>query len=92
MTITPDFLNTVCAALANGNALRPEVAAELREAFPGTPFTLCDDGDIPSRLKPLAEGEGFALYGVNTCGHCATLTSDIDAADGLTIGLRDDDE
>jgi len=90
--ITPELLATVSAALANGNARRPGVDRELREAFPGIPFTVCDDDDIPSRLKPLAEGEGFALYGVNTCGHCAALTADIESSGGLTIGLRDENE
>lgn len=92
MSINAEFIATLCAALADGNAQRPGIEHELRDAFPGTSFTLCDDDDIPSRLKPLAEGEGFALYGVNTCGHCAALTSDMDAADGITIGLRDDNE
>lgn len=90
--ITEEFLATLCTALADGNARRPGIDRELREAFPGITFTVCEDDDIPSRLKPLAEGEGFALYGVNTCGHCAALTADITAAGGITIGLREEDE
>jgi hypothetical protein len=90
--MTEDFLATVCAALANGNALRPGIDRELREAFPGTPFTVCSDNDIPSRLKPLTQGEGFALYGVNTSDHCAALTGDIESATGLAIAITDDEE
>lgn len=92
MSLTPELLDTVCHALANGNAQRPGIDSALREAFPGIVFTVCDDNDIPSRLKPVATGEGFALYAVNTGGHCAQLTSNIEGAGGLTIGLIDDDE
>lgn len=92
MSLTPDFLDTVCHALANGNARRAGVDAQLREAFPGIVFTVCDDNDMPSRLKPVATGEGFALYAINTSGHCAQLTSQLEGAGGLAIGLTDDDE
>lgn len=90
--ITPDFLALVSAALAGGKAAAPGIDAALREAFPGVPFTLCSDNDIPSRLQPLARGEGFALYGVNTSGHCAALTAVAESADGLAIALTDDDD
>ena len=80
------------AALANGNAQRRGVDVELREAFPGIVFNVCSDNDIPSRLKPVAEGEGFALYAINTSGHCAQLTAQVEGAGGLAIALIDDDE
>ncbi|MDO6388070.1 MULTISPECIES: DUF6129 family protein [Uliginosibacterium] len=92
MSLTPEFLDTVCHALANGNARRPGVDAELREAFPGLVFKVCDDNDIPSRLKPVAEGEGFALYAINTGEHCAALTAQLEGAGGLAIGLLNDEE
>lgn len=92
MSLTPEFIEKISTALANGNAQRPGIDSELREAFPGILFTVCDDNDIPSRLKPVATGEGFALYAVNTGGHCAQLTSHIEGAGGLTIGLIGDDE
>lgn len=91
MTITPELLDTVCATLANGAAQQPQIDRKMRETFPGIPFTLCMDDDVPSRLKPLIRGEGFYLYGVNTCDHCAALTGDIDSATGLAIALTDDE-
>ncbi len=91
MAITPELLNIVCAALANGKALQPRVDREMREVFPGVPFTLCQDNDVPSRLKPLIEGEGFYLYGVNTGEHCVALTGNIESATGLAIALIDDE-
>ena len=92
MSLTPDFLDIICHALANDNARRPGVDAQLREAFPGIVFTVCDDNDMPSRLKPVATGEGFALYAINTSGHCAQLTSQLEGAGGLAIGLTDNDK
>ncbi|SFN43750.1 hypothetical protein SAMN05660284_01480 [Formivibrio citricus] len=90
--IAPELIETVCQALAGGNARRPGIDRELREAFPGIAFSLCDDNDIPSRHKPLTTGEGFALYGIGSNGHCATLTSDPESASGLAIALTDDDD
>lgn len=88
--ITPEFLQTVCTTLAGGNVHRPEVEQALREAFPGTLFRVCDDNDIPSRIKPLASGDGFMLYGINTESHCAALTSSPEMASGLAIALTDE--
>jgi len=90
--ITPDFLKQVCDKLADGNARTPSVDLALRQAFPGVPFTLCSDNDVPSRLQPMAYGDGFALYGINTGGHCAALTCIADAATGIAIALTDDDD
>lgn len=90
--ITPELLQTVSTALADGNARIPGIEQKLREAFPGVTFSLCMDDDIPSRLKPLLTGEGFALYGISTGGHCAALTSSAESASGLAIALLNDDE
>lgn len=90
--MTPELLQLVCRALAEGNARRPGIDRELREAFPGVTFSLCDDNDIPSRLTPLVTGEGFALYGISSSGHCAALTSNLESASGLAIALTDDEE
>lgn len=91
MNVTPELLGSICAVLGNGNAARPGIDQELRDTYPGIPFTLFDDNDVPSRLKPLAQGDGFVLYGVSTSDHCAQLTSDIESSNGLAIALTDDD-
>ncbi|WP_018607908.1 DUF6129 family protein [Uliginosibacterium gangwonense] len=90
--ITPEFIHTVCAALGGGNARRQGVDLELRQAFPGIPFTLCSDNDIPSRLTPLAKGDDFALYGINLSDHCASLTPNLEASGGIAIALIDDED
>ena len=92
MSITQAFFDQLCVALGNGNAARPGIEAELREAYPGVVFSTCSDNDIPSRVRPLAAGEGFALYGVSTSGHCASLTMQREAAGGIAIALLDDDD
>lgn len=90
--ITDELLHSVLRMLADGNAQRPRIDLALREAFPGVMFSVCSDNDIPSRIRPLASGAGFALYGISTGGHCATLVADVDSADGLTVALIDDDD
>lgn len=91
MNVTPELLATICAMLENGNAARSGIDQDLRDTYPGIPFTLFDDNDVPSRLKPLAQGNGFVLYGVNTTDHCAQLTSDMESSNGLAIALTDDE-
>lgn len=92
MSITQAFLDQLCSALGNGNAARPGIETELREAFPGVAFSICSDNDIPSRVRPLATGDGFALYGVSTSDHCASLTMQLEAAGGVAIALIDDND
>lgn len=92
MSVNAALLDSVCHALTAGLLQRADMERQLRAAHPGVPFSMCSDNDIPSRLKPLATGEGFALYGLNTSEHCAALTSQLDAADGIVIGIVDNDE
>lgn len=87
--MTPELIQQVCTALADGNARRAGIERELRAAFPGLAFSVCDDNDIPSRIRPLAMRDDFALYGIDTGGHCAALTTDIESAGGLAIALID---
>lgn len=92
MSLSPEFLELVCAALANGNAAQPDIDRRLRDSFPGINFALCSDNDIPSRIKPLAQGEGFALYGIQTSQHCASLTMQAEAASGIAIALISEED
>ncbi|MDR3413821.1 MAG: DUF6129 family protein [Formivibrio sp.] len=87
--MTEELIRQVYSALADGAARRPGIDRELRVAFPGLAFSVCDDNDIPSRIKPIASGKDFALYGICTSDHCASLTSDIESAGGLAIALID---
>lgn len=90
MSVDAELLARVRHALADGNARRPDLARRLRDVFPAVSFCVCDDDDVPARLSPLAEGEGFALYGIHTGGHCASLTGNLEHAGGIAVALRDD--
>lgn len=90
--ISADMLQSVSSMLAEGKASQPGIDQVLRTAFPGMPFSVCSDNDIPSRIKPLLVGAGFALYGMSSNGHCVTLSSDPETSSGLTIALIDDED
>lgn len=90
--VTTELIEKVLAALAHGNAADPTIAAQLRETFPGVVFSVASDDDIPSRVRPLAQGDTFALYGIATGGHCASLTSDRESAGGLLVALTGSEE
>lgn len=89
----PPELITGVRQLLEAQPLEPaQIVPQLRAAFPGVMFSVCNDNDIPSRIRAIGEGEGFMLYGVNTGGHCASLISDPEAADGLAVALIDGDD
>jgi len=90
--IAPELITDVERLLAAGAADHARVAQALRAAFPGVMFSVCNDNDIPSRIKPLGGGAGFALYGIDAGSHCATLVSSADAASGLAVALIDEDD
>ena len=90
--IAPELIEAVRHLLVGVQAEHAAVARQLREAFPGVMFSVCNDNDIPSRVRPISTGEGFALYGINTAGHCATLVSDAESANGLAVALIDGDD
>lgn len=90
--LTPEFIDEVVASLARGRAWEPDVATTLRAAYPGYHFAVAFDNDIPSRLRPLAEGDGFNLYGISTSDHCAALTPLQEAASGMLVALVSPDD
>ena len=90
--ISAELLQAVDAAVSAASRQSAGWDGAVRAQFPGLMLSVCNDNDIPSRIKPLLSREVYALYGVNTSGHCATLVNDADAAEGLTIALIDDDE
>ncbi|MDD3610114.1 MAG: DUF6129 family protein [Halothiobacillaceae bacterium] len=66
--------------------------AALRARFPTLHFTVCSEDDVPARLKPVAEGAGFALFYLNNTGHCVEFTTDPAAATGLVIARLVEDD
>ena len=60
------------------------MVSQLRGRFPGMHFTYCMDDDINSE-KPVATGQGFALYLVDSREHCSCLTTDLEVASGIVL-------
>ncbi len=73
------------AAAVRGGGDGPALEAELRRRWPALRFTLCSDDDVPARLAPAFEGEGFNLYLIGGGEHCLALTTDACAAIGLVV-------
>lgn len=63
----------------------------LRQAWPGVSFTYCTEDDVPARLKPAAEGEGFGIYLVSGAEHCVAFTDHLEAATGLVLAEQTED-
>ncbi len=91
--ITPDFLDQVLQHVAGASSSIHEVLAQgLRAAFPGKHLSVCNDDDIPPRLKPAAENATCLIYYVSTGEHCLSLTNDAETATGIVVALRGEDE
>ncbi len=63
----------------------------LRQAWPGVHFTYCSEDDIPARLAPVAEGDGFGVYLVSGAEHCVAFTDHLEAATGLVLAAVSED-
>ncbi len=63
----------------------------LRREWPGIHFTFCGDDDVPARLNPVLEGDGFNLYLVSNADHCVAFTSEPEAATGIVLAAVSDD-
>lgn len=89
--ISAELLQAVSAAVSAAPRQASGWEVAVRAQFPGLMLTVCNDNDIPSRVKPLLTCEAFALYGISTSGHCAALAADADSSDGITVALIDDE-
>jgi hypothetical protein len=83
-------LNAV-ALRAGELALNEASLAHLRREWPGVHFTFCNDDDVPARLTPALEGDGFNLYLVSNAEHCIAFTDRLEAATGLVLAANSDD-
>lgn len=87
-------LDTLAKVVAQVDTAGPGEAtvAALRQAWPAIHFTCCTEGDIPGRLRPVAEGEGYGVYLVSGAGHCVAFTDHLEAATGLVLAVRDEED
>lgn len=88
--IAPDTLAKVTEQVS-AVGLTEAIIADLRRAWPGVSFTYCSEDDIPARLKPVAEGEGFGVYLVSGAEHCVAFTDHLEAATGLVLAIQSED-
>ncbi len=65
--------------------------AHLRREWPGVHFTFCNEDDVPARLNPFTQGDGFNLYLVNNADHCVAFTSQLEAATGIVLATVSED-
>lgn len=84
--ITRETLECI-AARAGALALGEHTLQQLRREWPDLHFTLCSEEDVPARLKPAFEGDGFALYLVSNASHCVAFTEALDAATGVVLSV-----
>ena len=75
------------AALLDGRA------ASLRQRFPDLHFSECSEDDVSPRYQVALSVDGYDLFLITgASGHCLELTNDADAATGILIASKVDDE
>jgi hypothetical protein len=89
MPLDADLLAAVATRAAELELSESSVA-HLRREWPGIHFTFCGEEDVPARLKPVLEGQGFNLYLVNNAEHCVAFTSQLEAATGIVLAWVDE--
>lgn len=91
--IEASLLDKVIAQVAmHAPDLGDALLTHLRKTFPGIHFSLCSDDDMPPRLTAAASSTFCSLYYVDSANHCLSLTNDAEAATGLVVALRDEDQ
>ncbi len=88
--IDTDLLTAV-AARAGELDLSEASIGHLRLEWPGVHFTFCGEDDVPARLNPVLEGQGFNLYLVSNAEHCVAFTSQLEAATGIVLATVSED-
>ena len=89
-TLDADLLASVAARCAELDLSEASVG-HLRREWPGIHFTFCGEDDVPARLNPVLEGQGFNLYLVSNADHCVAFTSQPEAATGIVLASVSED-
>lgn len=88
--ISADTLAAVAARAAEIDLSEASIT-HLRREWPGIHFTFCGEDDVPARLNPVFEGQGFHLYLVNNADHCVAFTSQLEIATGIVLATVSED-
>ncbi len=68
-------------------------AASLRQRFPDLHFTECSEDDVSPLYHPALSVQGYDLFLISgSSGHCLTLTNNPEAATGILVAAKVDDE
>lgn len=68
-------------------------AASLRQRFPDLHFTECSENDVSPRYQPALSLDTHDLYLISgSSGHCLALTNTPEAATGILVAAKVDDE
>jgi hypothetical protein len=68
-------------------------AASLRQRFPDLHFTECSENDVSPRYQPALSLDTHDLYLISgNSGHCLALTNTPEAATGILVAAKVDDE
>jgi hypothetical protein len=88
--IAPDTLEQIASKASSLGALNEGALAALKDTWPELRFTFCNDDDMPARLPPSLQREGFNLYLVGGGEHCLSLTKDFEQAIGVVLACVDE--
>ncbi|OIR13755.1 hypothetical protein GALL_48900 [mine drainage metagenome] len=88
--IVPETLNRIASAAAACGELNDDALLSLKQTWPDLRFTLCSNEDMPARLPPALQREGFNLYLINGSEHCLSLTDDPAQAIGVVLAYVDE--
>ncbi len=88
--IAADTLQRIAVQVAAQGALGEVALDGLKATWPELRFTLCNDDDMPARMRPALRQRGFNLYLVGGGEHCLSLTDDPQHAIGVVLAQVDD--
>jgi hypothetical protein len=89
--IVAETLNSIANVVAGLNVIDEQSLAGLKQQWPDLRFTLCNDDDMPARMKPAVPHQQFNLYLISGSEHCLSLTEDPQSAIGVVVALVDDE-
>ncbi len=89
--IVPETLEQIASTAVSLGELNEGALASLKKSWPDLRFTFCNDDDMPARLPPSLQREGFNLYLLGGGEHCLSLTTDTEQAVGVVLAQVDDE-
>ncbi len=89
--IVPETIGQIGSLAASLGKLDESLLAAFKLRWPDFRFTLCSDDDMPARLSPILQRDGFNLYLISGSEHCLSLTDDPLQAIGVVLAIVEED-